>query len=124
MAYTESSDILFNPVVWKDHIQAYFRTLLVWGQSATRFDDLTQGPGETLTWPFFKKVGAAEEPAEASSLSVDALGDDSFTSTVKEVGKAIGFTDKSLIFSIVFKRSSVYSTVSIFRVPLKISLQI
>lgn len=99
MAGTQSSDILFNPVVWKDHIQAYFRQLLVWGQSATRFDDLVNGPGETLTWPYFKKVGAAEEPAEATSLTVDKMGDDSFTSTVKEVGKAVEFTDKALVVS-------------------------
>ncbi len=99
MARTESTDILFNPVVWKDHVEAYFRQLLVWGQSATRFDDLVQGPGETLTWPYFKKVGAAEKPAEAASLTVDKLGDDSFTSSVVEVGKALAFTDKSFVVS-------------------------
>ena len=99
MARTESTDILFNPVVWKDHIQGYFRQLLVWGQSATRFEDLVQGPGETLTWPYFKTIGAVEEPTEAGSLTVDKMGDDSFTSTVKEVGKAVEFTDKALVVS-------------------------
>lgn len=99
MAATVAADVLFNPVVWKDHIQAYFDQLLVWGASATRFDDLVAAPGETLTWPYFKAIGAAEEPAEAAALTVDALGDDSFASTVKEVGKAVGFTDKSLIVS-------------------------
>lgn len=99
MARTESTDVLFNPVVWKDHIEGYFRQLLVWGQSATRFDDLVQGPGETLTWPYFKTIGAVEEPTEAGSLTVDKMGDDSFTSTVKEVGKAVEFTDKTFVVS-------------------------
>ena len=99
MASTQASDLLFNPVVWKDHVEAYFRQLLVWGASATRYDDLTQKPGETLTWPFFKSIGAAEEPAETGSLTVDAMGDDSFTSSVKEVGKAVGFLDKAFITS-------------------------
>lgn len=99
MATTLAADYLFNPVVWKDHIQAYFDSLLVWGQSASRFDDLTQSPGETLTWPFFKSIGAAEKPAEAAALTPDKLGDDSFTSSVLEVGKAIEFSDKSFMVS-------------------------
>lgn len=99
MATTLAADYLFNPVVWKDHIQAYFNKLLVWGASASRFDDLTQAPGETLTWPYFKSIGAAEEPAETASLTPDKLGDDKFTSTVKEIGKAVEFSDKSFIKS-------------------------
>lgn len=99
MSQTVAADILFNPVVWKDHVEAYFKQLLVWGQSATRFDDLMAGPGETITWPYFKSIGAAEEPLEAASLAVDKMGDDSFTSSVKEVGKAVQFTDKSLVVS-------------------------
>jgi len=95
MAATASTDFVFAPKVWKEHISAYFRSKLVFGAIAMNDDSLTQEPGTTINFPYFKKIGAAEEPAESASLSVDSLSDDSFSATVKEVGKAVGITKKS-----------------------------
>lgn len=99
MAATQSSDWNFEPKVWQDHIQAYFDRKLVYGAFALTDDTLTASPGDTVNFPYFTAIGAAEEPAEDSSLSVDNLADDSFSASVKEVGKAVGAKDKALIKS-------------------------
>lgn len=96
MAETRAPDFLFTPKVWSDHIQAYFSRKLAFGAFAMRNDTLTRQRGETIHFPFFKAIGAAEEPLETADLTVDNLEDDSFNATVKEVAKAVGFTDKSL----------------------------
>jgi hypothetical protein len=101
MAATESSDFVFEPKVWSDHIQAYFDKYLVFGAFAMRNNQLeAEGSGLTVNFPYFKAIGAAEEPLENASLTVDALSDDSFSATVFEVGKAVGFKLKA------FKKSA------------------
>lgn len=97
MSATQSGDFAFVPKVWADHIRAYFDQKLVFGAMAsidtTLRDDANAG--ETMSFPFFVKIGAVEEPAEDEGLSVDKLQDSSFTCTVKEVGKAVGIKKKA-----------------------------
>ncbi len=100
MSATLSSDFVFEPKVWKDHIMAYFDRKMIYGALALRDDTLTREPGETVNFPFFKQIGDAEEPAEDEGLTVDKLSDDSFSATVKEVGKAVGIKKKA------FKKSA------------------
>jgi N4-gp56 family major capsid protein len=100
MAATQSSDYAFEPKVWGDHIMAYFDRRLVYGAFALRDDTLTAEPGLTQTFPYFKKIGDAQEPGEDEGLAVDNLSDDSFSVTVKEVAKAVGASKKS------FKKSA------------------
>lgn len=98
---TSSSDFAFVPKVWSDHIQAYFDRYLVYGAFALRNDDLkADGSGETVNFPYFKAISDAEEPAENEALTVDSLSDDSFSATVFEVGKAVGFKKRA------FKKSA------------------
>ena len=96
MGATQSSDFSFSPKVWQDHISAYFDKKLVFGAYALQDNTLTQAPGETVNFPYFKAIGAAQEPSQDEGLSVDKLQDDSFSATVKEVGKAVGFKKKAL----------------------------
>lgn len=102
MSATVAADFAFEPKVWQDHIRAYFDRKLVYGSIASRNEELKPdaGKGETVTFPFFKKIGDVEEPAESESLSVDNIEDDSFTCTVKEIGKAVGVKKKA------FKKSA------------------
>lgn len=95
MAATVSTDFVFQPKVWKEHISAYFRDKLLFGAIAVTDDTLAQEPGTTINFPYFKKIGAAEEPLETASLTVDNLEDDSFSATVKEIGKAVGVKKKA-----------------------------
>lgn len=95
MAATVAADFVFQPKVWKDHVAAYFDDKLVFGALAMRDDTLTQAPGTTVNFPYFKQIGGVEEPAEAAALSVDSLSDDSFSASVKEVGKAVGVKKKA-----------------------------
>lgn len=96
MAVTLAADFTFAPKVWADHVSAYFNKKLVFGAFATMDNTLTQAPGTTINFPYFTAISAAEEPTETGDLTVASLGDSSFSATVKEVGKAVGFSDKSL----------------------------
>jgi hypothetical protein len=100
MAATVSSDFAFEPKVWSDHVSAYFDRKLVYGAFALRDNTLQTEPGLTQNFPYFEAIGAAEEPAETDSLTVDNLEDDSFSATIKEVGKAVGVKKKA------FKKSA------------------
>ena len=91
----KSGDVTFRPKVWQDTVHAYFDQKLGLGTLAKIDKTLTAAPGETVNFPYWKKLSAVEEPAEDDSLSVDKLTDDSFSVTIKEVGKAVGWTDKS-----------------------------
>lgn len=95
MPATVSTDFTFEPKVWKDHVRAYFDLNLVYGAIAMRDDTLTAAPGETINFPYFETIGAAEEPAETAALTVDNLADSSFNATVKEIGKAVGIKKKA-----------------------------
>ena len=100
MGATIAADFVFEPKVWKDHVAAYFDRKLVYGSVAYRDNTLESAPGTVINFPYFKKIGDAEEPAESESLNVDNLSDDSFNATVKEVGKAVGIKKKA------FKKSA------------------
>jgi len=101
MTATTAADFVFQPKVWSDHVKAYFDKMLVFGAFAVRNNELqAEGSGLTVNFPYFKAIGAAEEIAENASLTVDSLSDDSFSATVFEVGKAVGFTKKA------FKKSA------------------
>ena len=63
MAATLSTDFVFSPKVWKEHVAAFFRDQLVFGAIADRDDSLSQQPGTTINFPYFKSIGDAEEPA-------------------------------------------------------------
>ena len=95
MSATVSSDFTFAPKVWKEHVAAFFRDKLVFGAIAMMDDTLKSEPGETINFPYFGQIGAAEEPAETSSLAVDSISDNNFSATVKEVGKAVGIKKKA-----------------------------
>ncbi len=97
MSATLSSDVGFVPKVWSDHIEAYFSRTMGLGQLALVNDQLKASPGETVNFPYFKSISAAQEPAEDEGLEVEALQDDSFSCTVKEIGKAVGWKDKALV---------------------------
>ena len=107
---TQSPDFVFRPKVWADHVDAFFRRKLVFGALALNDNTLTAAPGETINFPFFKKIGDAEEPAEDEGLLVDKLQDDSFNATVKEVAKAVGVNMKAIRVSAA-RRERIFAEV-------------
>jgi hypothetical protein len=104
MSATQSSDVAFVPKVWSDHINAYFDRKMGLGSLAMMDKTLQGEPGDTVNFPYFKTIGAAQEPAENEGLEVEALQDDAFSVTVKEIGKAIGWKDKARRKSAANKR--------------------
>ena len=97
---TLKSEFGYTPQVASDHILAYFQKKIIWGSlgyKGIKMFDRTQG--ETITFPYWKKLGDAEDGVENTALTVDDLGDATFTATVKEIGKAAGITDSARIAS-------------------------
>ena len=97
MPVTKAANFTFDPQLAMRHIAGYFRRELVWGNlcwklSAKKFS----APGKTLTFPYFGNISDAEKPGEDDELAVDSLGDNQFTATVYEVGKAVGITDSAM----------------------------
>lgn len=90
----KSTDNVFVPQVANDHINAHFDRKMGLGQLAVMDKTLEGAPGDTVTFPYFKKMNDAEEPDESTGLTVDKLIDDKFQVTVKEIGKAAGWSDK------------------------------
>lgn len=95
MSATQSSDVNFSPKVWSDHINAYFDRKMALGSLAVMDKTLQAEPGDTVNFPYFSAISAAQEPAEDEGLEVEALVDNSFSVTVKEIGKAVGWKDKA-----------------------------
>lgn len=104
MSSTQASDVAFVPKVWSDHINAYFDRKMGLGSLAVMDKTLQAEPGETVNFPYFKAIGDAQEPAEDEGLEVEPLQDDSFSVTVKEIGKAVGWKDKARRKSAANKR--------------------
>lgn len=107
---TLPADFTFEPKVWKDHVSAFFVRKLVWGLVALSDDTLVGEPGETVHMPFFDKIGDAEEPAADEALGVDKLTDNSFSATIKEIGKAVGVRRAALRKSAA-KREKIFREV-------------
>ncbi len=107
MGATLPADWAFSPKVWSDHIMAYFDRKLQFGQLAVKDNTLVSSPGTTVSMPYFKSIGAADKPAATDALTVDNLEDDSFSSTVYEVGKAVGCKEAALMASAA-KREAIF----------------
>ena len=96
MPLTKTGDLTFKNQIRLDYVQAYFRKKLIWTRFAQLLLKEFSGiPGKKVDIPYFDKIGDAEKPGEDDKLSVDKLGDNSFSGTVYEVGKAVGITDSA-----------------------------
>jgi hypothetical protein len=105
---TLPADLQFDPKVWSDHIMAHFDRLLVWGALAMVDRTLTAAPGTTVNFPYYLALGDAEEPAADEALTVDKMEDDSFSCTVKEIGKAVGIR-QAAIYKSADSRDGLFS---------------
>ncbi len=104
------ADFAFTPKVWADHVDAYFDKKLVFGAFALVDRTLSAAPGTTQNFPYFKAITAAEEPAADEALTVGKLEDDSFSCTIKEIGKAVGIRRAALRASAT-KQDRIFSEV-------------
>lgn len=97
---TTAADIKVKQDVMNEHLDAFFNEKLGLISLGARNNELVGKPGETISFPYFKLIGDAEDLEEDEAMSVDKLTDDEFKVTIKETGKAVGFTDKSLRVSV------------------------
>lgn len=94
MAVTLKAGFDFTNLIKTDHIGAYFRKKLGWGNFAyKRFIGGQGTPGDTITFPYFDKIADAQAGTENTALTVQSMGDNKFTATVAEAALAWGATD-------------------------------
>ena len=103
MGSTGRENVNFVPKVWNDHIQAYFDREMGLGKLALVDKSLTAKPGDTTSFPYYKAIGRAQKPAQNEGLIVEPLVDDSFSITVQEAAKAVGWKDAALMKSAATK---------------------
>jgi N4-gp56 family major capsid protein len=88
------------PDVWADMVQAEFTGNLVVANFAYTDDRLVGAPGDTIKFPKWNALTDMTTVAETASLVPEVLTtDEGDTATIQEVGKAIEFTDRSLLVS-------------------------
>jgi len=99
MATTLPADFAFVPKVWEDAVMAYFPKKLMFGAVAMQNNTLTQQPGTSINFPYFKTIGAASELLVTDDIVPDKMSDDSFSATVKEIGKGVAIRRGALMTS-------------------------
>ena len=83
----------FNPEVWADLALGEFKGKTRILEHATSSDTLAGQPGDTLKFPKWTTLGEMDELTEGVAMTTETLDQTVGTATIKEVGKAIEFTD-------------------------------
>jgi N4-gp56 family major capsid protein len=98
MTQTLASDLIV-PEVWGDMVQGEFQGKLVLGNLAASDNTLVGQPGDTVHFPKFGTLTEPGDVLETDVLVPEKLTTTDDTGTIKETGKAVEFTDKSLLTS-------------------------
>lgn len=93
---TKLADMV-NPEVMADMISAKIPEMIVVTPFAKVDDTLKGRPGDTITVPSFKFIGAAEDVAEGVACGTTKLETSTETFTVKKVMKAVDLTDEAVL---------------------------
>lgn len=95
---TRAQDMIV-PQVFGDMVAGEFVGKLVFGSGlfSNVYDDLEGVPGDTLHFPKFNTLTDAADVTEATDLPIERLTTADDTATIKEAGKAVEITDKSIL---------------------------
>jgi len=95
---TRAQDMIV-PEVFGDMVAAEFPNKLVFGSGvfSNVYSDLEGVPGDTLHFPKFNALTDAADVTEADDLPIERLTTADDTATIKEAGKAVEITDKSIL---------------------------
>jgi N4-gp56 family major capsid protein len=96
MAQTKAIDLV-NPEVMEDAISAKLPQAIRFAPFARIDDTLENQPGDTITRPRYAYVGPAEDLVEGVPMDPAKLSMSTSQVTVKEAGKSISLTEKSIL---------------------------
>lgn len=88
---------LLDPQVVADYIDKKLIDNIRFAPLATIRNDLVGRPGDEVTVPFYKYVGAAEAVAEGEDIPIAKLSQGTKKAKVSKIGRAIQFTDEALL---------------------------
>ncbi len=87
---------MVNPEVMADMISAELPNKIKFAPLANVDTTLVGQPGDTITIPFFKYIGDADDLQEGIAMGTVVLETDTETVTIKEAGKAVEITDNAV----------------------------
>lgn len=88
---------MVDPEVMADMISAGLENAIRFS-SLAEFDRTLEGqPGSTITVPYFKYIGDAEDVAEGEAIDLALLETDSDSAEVKKAGKGVKITDEAAL---------------------------
>lgn len=96
MAQTVATDLIV-PEVWGPMVFDAVLAKAVMRNFATVDDTLVGNPGDTVEFGSWEYIGDAEDVAETDSLVPTKMGTNRDKVTIKEAGKAVELTDKSVL---------------------------
>lgn len=88
---------LINPQVLADVVDSKLIDYVRFAPLATVDNTLEGRPGDTLTLPSFKYIGAASDVSEASAMIPVSLTTASASVQIKEIGKAVEISDSAIL---------------------------
>lgn len=88
---------LIDPQVLADYVDKKLISNIAFAPLAEIDDTLVGNPGDTLTFPTYAYIGAADDLTEGSAISTVALSASPVSVTVKEAGKGVEITDTAVL---------------------------
>ena len=88
---------LINPEVFADYIDKKLINKIVFAPLATVDMTLVGNPGDTLKFPSYAYIGAADELTEGSAISTVSLHASSVSVQIQEAGKGVEITDTAIL---------------------------
>ena len=92
MAQTKLANLI-DPQVLADYVDQKLINNIVFAPLADIDDTLVGRPGDTIEFPTYAYIGAADDLTEGSAMSVVSLNASTVSVKIKEAGKAVDLTD-------------------------------
>lgn len=96
---TGSGDVIV-PAVWSQMVQAEFAGKLVMAQFAQTDDTLVGQPGDTVRFPKWNAIGAAQRLGEGVPIETRKLSSADATATIQEIGNGVSVYDRSRLVAL------------------------
>ena len=88
---------LINPEVLADYIDKKLINNIVFAPLATVDNTLVGNPGDTIKFPAYTYIGAADDLTEGSAISTVSLNTSTVSVKIKEAGKGVSITDTAIL---------------------------
>jgi len=97
MGQTTKLANLIDPEVLANYVDVKLIDNIVFAPLATVDTTLVGAPGDTIKFPAYRYIGAADDLTEASAISTVSLNASTVSVKIKEAGKGVEITDTAIL---------------------------